>query len=67
VSSAEGQGLWTLAFASSWQTGHCASAIWKFLLVFALARSGQVNGPCPQIADQSDDEREARLFAVDRL
>jgi hypothetical protein len=35
-SSAEGQGLWTLAFASSWQTGHCASAIWKFLLVFAL-------------------------------
>jgi len=36
VSSAEGQGLWTLAFASSWQTGHFASAIWKFLLAFAL-------------------------------
>jgi len=37
VSSAEGQGLWTLAFASSWQTGHFASAIWKFLSAFALA------------------------------
>jgi len=36
VSEAQGQGLWTLAFASSWQTGHFASAIWKFLSAFAL-------------------------------
>jgi hypothetical protein len=37
VSEAQGQGLWTLAFASSWQTSHFASAIWKFLSAFALA------------------------------
>jgi hypothetical protein len=36
VSEAQGQGLWTLAFASSWQTDHFASAIWKFLSAFAL-------------------------------
>ena len=36
VSSARGQGLWTLAFGSSWQAGHFASAIWKFLSAFAL-------------------------------
>ncbi len=36
VSEAQGQGLWTLAFASSWQTGHFASAIWKLLSAFAL-------------------------------
>ena len=36
VSSAQGQGRWTLAFASSVQTGHFASAIWKFLSGFAL-------------------------------
>ncbi len=36
VSEAQGQGLWTLAFASSWQTGHFASAVWKFLSAFAL-------------------------------
>ena len=41
VSEAQGQGLRTLAFASSCQTGHCASAIWKFLSGFALsARAG---------------------------
>jgi hypothetical protein len=28
-----------LAFASSWQTGHFASAIWKFLSAFALVFS----------------------------
>jgi len=32
----KGQGLWTLAFASSLQTSHFASAIWKFLSPFAL-------------------------------
>jgi hypothetical protein len=37
VSEAQSQGLRTLAFASSWQTGHFASAIWKFLSAFALA------------------------------
>jgi hypothetical protein len=37
ASSAQGQGLRTLAFASSWQTGHFASAIWKFLSAFALS------------------------------
>ena len=36
ASSAQGQGLRTLAFASSWQTGYFASAIWKFLSAFAL-------------------------------
>jgi hypothetical protein len=36
VSSVQGQGLWTLAFASSVQTGHFASAIWKLLSAFAL-------------------------------
>jgi hypothetical protein len=36
VSEAQGGGLWTSAFASSWQTGHFASAIWKFLSAFAL-------------------------------
>jgi len=36
VSSAQGQGLWTLALTSSWQRGHFASAIWKFLSAFAL-------------------------------
>ena len=35
VSEAQGQGLRTLAFASSWQTGHFASAIWKFFSAFA--------------------------------
>jgi hypothetical protein len=34
-----GQGLWTFALASSWQTGDFASAIWKFLSAFALSRS----------------------------
>jgi Protein of unknown function (DUF3102) len=36
---AQGQGLWTLAFASSWQTGHFASAIWKVLSAFARIAS----------------------------
>ena len=44
VSEAQGQGLWTLAFASSWQTGHFASAIWKFLSAFALARASPKRG-----------------------
>ena len=37
ASEAQGQGLRTLAFASFWQTGHFASAIWKFLSGFALS------------------------------
>ena len=42
ASSAKGQGLRTLAFASSLQTGHFASAIWKFLSGFALTdRNGK--------------------------
>src|SRR4249919_3810104 len=36
ASESQGQGLWTLAFDSSWKTGHFASAIWKFLSGFAL-------------------------------
>jgi hypothetical protein len=37
VSEAQGQGLWTLAFASSWKkTGHFASAVWKFLSDFRV-------------------------------
>ena len=36
ASEAQGQGLWTLALCSSLQTGHFASAIWKFLSAFAL-------------------------------
>jgi hypothetical protein len=30
-----------LAFASSWQTDHFASAIWKFLSAFALGPPAQ--------------------------
>ena len=54
ASSAKGQGLRTLAFASFWQTGHFAAAIWKFLSGFALeeGRCGflfflQVSTNCP--------------------
>ena len=44
ASSAKGQGLRTLAFASSLQTGHFASAIWKFLSGFALSHFEQSQG-----------------------
>jgi hypothetical protein len=37
IAEAQGQGLRALAFASFWQTGDFASAIWKFLSAFALA------------------------------
>jgi len=51
ASSAQGQGLWTLALASSSQRGHFASAIWKFLSAFALGQ-------------RSCRERRTRLMAV---
>ena len=47
-----------MAFGSSWQTGHFASAIWKFLLAFALvghalnfADGGRVDVPAKNTFD----------------